>query len=161
MAPRPTAAPMLKALLLLGFSATAAFAADFPGSHFDVSPDKLPAPYATPAVENSSHIVPRPAGAAPMAPKGFTVTVFATGLSNPRWLAVGPNGDVFLAEPDAGKITLLRGGEKADRVTTFATGFDKPHGLAFHDGALYVSDIKAAWRIAYNDGDLKGGAKPR
>ena len=132
-----------------------------PDTHFDVSPSSLPAPYATPAVENSSHIVPRPAAAKPSAPAGFAVSAYATGLTNPRWLTVAPNGDVFLAEPDAGKVTLLRGTDKARTVTTFADGFTKPHGLAFHDGALYVSDQKAVWRVAYKDGATKGGARTR
>ncbi|MGH6872516.1 MAG: PQQ-dependent sugar dehydrogenase [Rhizomicrobium sp.] len=132
-----------------------------PGTHFNVSPDSLPAPYATPAIDNSSHVVARPAGTMPSAPDGFTVSVYASGLSNPRWMAVAPNGDVFLAEPNAGKITLLRGVDSARTVTTFATGFDKPHGLAFHDGALYVGDVKAVWRIAYKVGDTKGGARTR
>ena len=30
------------------------------------------------------------------------------GFDNARWLAVAPNGDVFLAEPTANKVTLLR-----------------------------------------------------
>jgi glucose/arabinose dehydrogenase len=149
-----------KALLLLGFAACPAFAADLPGGHFDLSPRDMPAPYATLAVENSSHVVPRPAGAVPLAPKGFAVSAFATGLSNPRWLAVAPNGDVFLAEPSVGKITLLRGGETAT-VSTFAAGFNKPHGLAFHDGALYVGDVDAVWKLAYTDGALKAGARVR
>ncbi len=151
----------VKVLLLFGFGATAVFAADVPGTHFNVSPDSLPAPYATPAIDNSSHVVARPAGTMPSAPDGFTVSVYASGLSNPRWMAVAPNGDVFLAEPNAGKITLLRGVDSARTVTTFATGFDKPHGLAFHDGALYVGDVKAVWRIAYKVGDTKGGARTR
>jgi glucose/arabinose dehydrogenase len=150
----------LKALLLLGFGVGAAMAADQPGAHFDVSPNSLPAPYATPAVENSSHVVPRPKDARPAAPAGFSVTAYATGLSNPRWMAVAPNGDVFLAEPEANKISLLRGDDAA-KVSTFATGFEKPHGLAFHDGALYVSDSRAVWRIAYKDGALTGGARTR
>lgn len=150
----------LKALLLLGFTVVAAVAADVPGTHFDVSPASLPAPYATPATDNSSHIVARPVATKPSAPAGFTVSAYATGLTNPRWLAVAPNGDVFLAEPDAGKITLLRGTDKAT-ATTFAAGFTKPHGLAFHDGALYVSDQYAVWRVAYKDGSTKGGAKTR
>ncbi len=149
----------VKALLLLGFGVSAATAADMPGTHFEVSPGSLPAPYATPAVENSSKVVPRPAGARPEAPAGFTVTAYATGLSNPRWLAVAPNGDVFLAEPDASKITLLRGTDKATSSKTFASSFDKPHGIAFHDGALYVSDIKAVWRIEDKDG--VAGARTR
>jgi glucose/arabinose dehydrogenase len=75
-------------------------------------------------------------------------------------MAVAPNGDVFLAEPSAGKITLLRGGETAT-ATTFAAGFDKPHGVAFHDGALYVGDIDAVWRLATSDGALAAGARTR
>jgi glucose/arabinose dehydrogenase len=136
-----------KALFYLTFMAVPVSAADQPGSHFDLSPKDMPAPYATVAVENSSHIVPRPAGVLPQVPKGFAVEPFATGLSNPRWMAVAPNGDVYLAEPDAGKITLLRGSEKAT-ATTFATGFNKPHGLAFHNGMLYVGDIDAVWKIS-------------
>jgi len=150
----------LKSLLLLGFMAAPGYAADQPGTHFEVSPKDMPAPYATLAVENSSHIVPRPAGALPQVPKGFAVSVFATNLSNPRWMAVAPNGDVFLAEPNAGKITLLRGGATT-MATTFATGFNKPHGLAFHDGALYVGDIDAVWKLAYSDGALAAGARTR
>jgi len=155
-----------KVLLLLGFGGAVAFAAqaaEVPGTHFDVSPNSLPQPFATPAVENSSRVVARPADAIPQAPKGFSVSIFASGLSGPRWMAVAPNGDVFLAEPDANKITLLRdgGGGKQATVSTFATGFNKPHGLAFHDGALYVGDVDAVWRIAYSDGALTGGKRER
>ncbi|HEX4534106.1 MAG TPA: sorbosone dehydrogenase family protein, partial [Rhizomicrobium sp.] len=145
-------------------SAMADAPADRPGTHFDVSPANLPAPFATPAVDNSSHTVARPAGAAPQAPSGFTVSIFADGLSNPRWMAVAPNGDVFLAEPSAGKITLLRdtnGDGKADKIVTFASGFQKPHGLAFHDGALYVGCIDAVYKLDYRDGALSAGVKTR
>ena len=43
-------------------------------------------------------VVGWPAGAAPTAPAGFTVTRFAEGLDHPRWLLVLPNGDVLAAE---------------------------------------------------------------
>jgi len=153
-----------KALLLLGFSVSAVFGAeagDLPGRHFDVSSGNLPPPYATPTVENSSHVVARPTGMLPQAPKGFSVSVFASGLSNPRWMALAPNGDVFLAEPKDGKITLLRDTGGSVTATTFATGFNEPHGLAFHDGALYVGDLDAVWRIAYRDGALTAGKRER
>lgn len=42
-------------------------------------------------------VVGWPAGAAPTAPPGFTVTRFAEGLDHPRWLLVLPNGDVLAA----------------------------------------------------------------
>lgn len=50
------------------------------------------------------HIAPAkgwPAGATPVAPKGFTVTAFARDLDHPRWLYVLPNGDVLVAETNA------------------------------------------------------------
>ena len=42
-------------------------------------------------------VVGWPAGAAPRAPAGFTVTRLAEGLDHPRWLLVLPNGDVLAA----------------------------------------------------------------
>ncbi|HUO92884.1 MAG TPA: hypothetical protein VMU22_08175, partial [Rhizomicrobium sp.] len=136
-------APFLAIFLMLG----AANAADRPGQHFEVTPKGLPAPYASPAVDNSSAVVPRPANAMPEAPQGFTVTLFAGGLTHPRFLAVAPNGDVFVTEPDAGKITVLSPNGK--RRTTFVSGMNKPHGIAFHDGALYVADMTAVYKFDY------------
>jgi len=143
-------------LALLALAAWPA-AADAPGTIYSVTPKDMPAPYATMAVENSSQTVPRPPGWTPSAPKGFAVTAFAGGLDNPRWLAIAPNGDVFLAQPRSGIVTVLRdskGVGKADVTATFASGFQRPHGLAFHDGALYVGDTVAVWKLAYKDGAL-------
>ena len=43
-------------------------------------------------------VVGWPAGGAPKAPAGFSVTRYAEGLDHPRWLLVLPNGDVLAAE---------------------------------------------------------------
>ncbi|MBS0279085.1 MAG: PQQ-dependent sugar dehydrogenase, partial [Proteobacteria bacterium] len=64
-------------------------------------------------------------------------------------------------EPRANKITILRGTDKATTVATFADGFNRPHGLAFHNGALYVGDADAVWKVEYKNGALKGGKKTR
>jgi glucose/arabinose dehydrogenase len=157
----------LTAALMAGgaavFFAGAAGAADHPGQKFQISPTSLAKPYATPGVANESSSVPRPAGTMPEVGKGFAVSIFAEKLSNARWMAVAPNGDVFLAEPTdtAGKITLLRdtnGDGKADtRFTFLSSGFVYPHGLAFHDGYLYVGDVRGIWRFAYKDGQTVAG----
>jgi glucose/arabinose dehydrogenase len=151
-------------LFLFAFAASPGFAADQPGQHFEVKPSDLPKPYATPAVENSSQKIARPSGALPQVPKGFAVSLFADNLSSPRWMAVAQNGDVFLSEPDANKITILRdtkGTGYADVRLTYATGFRQPHGLAFHGGYLYVGDVNAVWRIPYKDGDTKAKSRER
>src|SRR5437762_12587222 len=159
--------PPLHALYLSLMAAaigTAANAADAPGMKHQICANDMPRPYATPAVANSPEVVPRPQGMLPAVPKGFAISVFASGLTNPRWMAVAPNGDVFLAEPRAGKITLLRdenGDGKADKTFTFATGFARPHGLAFHNGALYVGDVNAVWRLGYKDGATQAAGRER
>src|SRR4051794_3053075 len=98
---RLTMRKLAAAALATTILATAAFAADENeiGAKTAISPDNLPKAHATPAVANISHTIARPVGAAPQAPPGFTVTAFATGLTSPRWMAVAPNGDVFLTEP--------------------------------------------------------------
>ncbi|MBV8801157.1 MAG: sorbosone dehydrogenase family protein [Alphaproteobacteria bacterium] len=138
--------------------------ADAPGMKHEVPLQDLPKPYATPAVDNSSQTVLRPNGWLPQIPKGFRISMFATGLPDPRWMTLAPNGDVFLAEPAAGKVALLRdtnGDGKADKISTFATGFDHPHGLAFRDGALYVGDLDAVWKVPYTEGSTAAPSRTR
>lgn len=151
------AAPVIAGSLMLA----AAQAADVPGQHFEISSASLVKPYLTPAVDNSSTVVPRPAGTLPSVPQGFAVSVFATGLKGPRALAVAPNGDVFVALSDGGEIDVLASRNGKLRRSTFADGFAQPHGMAFHDGAFYVADTEAVWKLGYRDGALKAGAKTR
>ncbi|HEY2011122.1 MAG TPA: PQQ-dependent sugar dehydrogenase [Rhizomicrobium sp.] len=156
------------AVAMMGSAAqiSASKAADHPGQRFQISPASLVKPYATPAAGNESTSIPRPPGAMPEVPKGFQISIFADHLSNARWMAVAPNGDIFLAEPtdSGGKITILRdsnGDGKADKTFTFlpaSAGFVYPHGLAFHEGYLYVGDLRGIWRFAYKDGQTVAGA---
>ena len=62
--------------------------------------------------------------------------MFADALQLPRFMALAPNGDVFVAEPvrNAATITVLRDADKdgvAEMRETFATGLNRPFGLAF------------------------------
>lgn len=154
----------LTVVLLLGFASRAAAGPDEqPGQRFSIAPRSLPAPYATGSSANSSQRVPRPEDARLRLPEGFTSNLFATGVEGARWLAVAPDGDVFLARSYAGKIILLRdtdGDGHADGRWVFAEGFDKPHGMAVLDGWLYVADLDRVWRLPYRPGDTKA-AGPR
>ncbi|MFQ5775624.1 MAG: PQQ-dependent sugar dehydrogenase [Kiloniellaceae bacterium] len=133
-----------------------------PGDRFEVRPGDLPPPYATPSAGNRPARIRRPAGAAPRLPAGFAVNAFASNLAHARWLAVAPNGDVFLAEPNAGRITLLRdadGDGAADLTQTFATGFDSPHGMAIQGNWLYVADLEGLWRLPYRAGQIRAAGR--
>ena len=127
-------------------------AGEHPGQRFELDPARLAEPFATPAADNGGNMIARPAQARPEVPKGFVAEPYVTGLANPRFMALAPNGDVYLAESYAGKITRIRDRQPSQ----FAAGFHYPHGLAFHHGALYVGDLDAVWRL-----DPDTGARTR
>jgi glucose/arabinose dehydrogenase len=136
-----------------------------PGAHFEVLPQSLPAPDPSSSVANPPDIVPRPADATLRVPPGFRAELFAEGLENARYLEVAPNGDVLLAEPAGGKITVLRdetGSGHATKRFTFAEGLRQPHGIAVHDGYVYVADTRRVWRYRWNpqDGTAASPAEP-
>ncbi len=113
--------------------------ADHPevGERIEMYLEDLPPPYATKSASNAPNRIVRPEGATLDVPPGFRANVFADGLDHPRWMAVAPNGDVFLAQPSEGEITLLRdtdGDGHADLTRTFARGHRYPHGLALQGG---------------------------
>ncbi|MBT5373692.1 MAG: sorbosone dehydrogenase [Rhodospirillaceae bacterium] len=160
--------PFFLALYALFFSilaAPAAFCASNtpPGTQFHLLPENLPKPFASPSVSNPPrHAQPRP-NTQLKAPEGFAVNLFADGLEDARWLAVAPNGDVFLAQSDLGRITLLRDTNddgRADFVGVYGDEFDRPHGLAFNDGWLYIADTRRVWRLPYKPGSDTPGTRP-
>jgi len=148
---------ILGTLLAATFLCMTARGADHPGMKHLLLPEDLPKPYVTPAAANSSETIARPKNTLPEAPNGFAVTPFATGLANARFMALAPNGDVFISQPSLDQVAIIHDGV----AHPFATGFNKPHGLAFHDGALFVGDLVAVWRLAYKDGALVAGARSR
>jgi glucose/arabinose dehydrogenase len=159
--PRPAEA------LLRGHDAFGDFSTDHPGVRRMITAADLPAPYATSSAENRASVVPRPSDAWPQAPAGFQVQLFATGLDEPRKIITAPNGDLVVAESDAGAITIFRG-VKSDgsfaQKETFASGLKRPFGLAFYPtGAnpqyLYVGNTGSVVRYAYQNGDLKSRGK--
>lgn len=139
-----------------------------PGTFRHITPTDLPAPYATQSVSTRSRIVPRPDGALPKAPKGFTVALFASGLNQPRVIKTAPNGDTFVMETRAGQIRVFRGitpeGMPREQ-SVFATGLNEAYGMLFypsgdHPQWLYVANTDAVVRYAYRNGDLTATGAP-
>ena len=104
-------------------------------------------------VDNLPVIVPLPPNFQPRVPPGFKVSVLARGFEQPRWLAVAPNGDVFVADSGAGKVLVLADpqapGESASR-TVFADNLNLPFGIAFHDDYVYVANTNEVVRFRYD-----------
>jgi glucose/arabinose dehydrogenase len=124
---------------------------------------QLPEPFATPWNRAIPAIVDRPAEAVLSVPPGFEVDVFAEGLANPRKLAQAPNGDVFVSVSRSGEVVVLRdtdGDGTVDLRHTFASGLERPYGLAFHGGHLYVGNNDAVVRFRYEPGQLEASGRP-
>jgi glucose/arabinose dehydrogenase len=114
---------------------------------------QLPPPFATKSSGNPPEEVKPPQGFLPSVPQGFRVNVFAADFKEPRWLAVAPNGDVFVADSGAGQVIVLRDPQHtggAQQREVFARGLDRPYGIAFHEGYVYIGNTDAVVRFRYD-----------
>lgn len=155
---------VVAAAAIAGLTAPARAADPAPGTRIEIKPSDMPAPGATPSRSNQSATVSRRPDQMPRAPAGFKVSIFADKLNHARWMEVGPDGEVFLAEPHSRHVLLLRdtnGDGVADSRSVFAEGFDYPHGLALRDGALYIGDRAGVWRVPYAAGMDKATTRPQ
>ncbi len=149
--------------VLTGQSAFTDALHESPGTRRHLTVADLPSPKEDESVDNGPNVVAKPANAWPIAPKGFKVDLYATGLDNPRLLRVAPNGDLFLAESGSGKIKVFRGvgaDGKPQQVSVFAEGLSQPFGIAFYPAGpnpqwIYIGDTDEVVRFPYQNGDLK------
>jgi glucose/arabinose dehydrogenase len=90
-------------------------------------------------------------------PEGFHINVFAQ-LDGPRMLTFSPGGVLLASEPGEGKVVALpdaRHSGKADRVVTVLRGLNEPHGIAFHEGKLYVAENDKVRRYDWDESNLR------
>jgi len=141
----------------------------------------LPEPYATKSVAKSSEVIGWSGNHTPVAPSGFTVTKYAGGLENPRWIYVMPNGDVLVAETKkktnvaekvvvtvkgmskshgksemVNRITLFRDSNndgKPDLQSVFLEDLNMPFGMLLLKNYFYVANTDAVWRYPYKENE--------
>jgi glucose/arabinose dehydrogenase len=95
-------------------------------------------------------------------PEGFKIEIFASGLEAPRFMALSPDGVLFVTALDSGKVVALPDRDKdgkADRVITFVKGLKSPHGIDFHEGYLYVGETHQIARFKYDQFNTAPGEK--
>jgi len=121
------------------------------------TPPLQPAPSAVPGrpdipnaeVANNLRGVPQPPFAAepdklPTAklkvPKGFKIEVYVSGIANARSLRIGDKGTVFVSNRVLDKVYAVvdKGSQREAKI--LASGLDRPNGLAFKDGTLYIAE---------------------
>jgi glucose/arabinose dehydrogenase len=94
-----------------------------------------------------------------VAPPGFKVSVFASGLDHPRMLSIGPDSEAYVSEMGAGRVTRLPDRDhdgRADRSETIAESLNEPHGLAFLGRRLYVAENQRVIRVTIPSGSGAG-----
>jgi glucose/arabinose dehydrogenase len=109
--------------VLEGRAAFGDWRADRPGVRRLIRQQDLPPPQPSESVTNRVRVAHR-SGQKPLVPSGFTVNLFASGLAGPRIIRAAPNGDIFVAESRAGRISVLR----RRRITSRA--FARAHSMA-------------------------------
>ena len=145
------------------------YRSDGPGVRRRITTADLPPPYDTPSAQNGPDVVAPPVDAHPYLPPGFRVDVFAHDLVGPRLLRVSPSGDLFVAESQAGRVRALRaadGARAAELEDVFASGLDRPFGIAFYPPGpdpkwVYVAETNGVVRFPYGNGDMRarGGSQ--
>jgi len=175
---------------ITGQAAFADYTQQKPGVRRKITVADLPEPKPSESVDNGPSLVQRPEGAWPIAPAGFKVQIYAGGdaatpmqrsenkkethaptsgtFVMPRIIHTAPNGDLFVADSQAGSIFVLRGvtaAGKAATISTYATGLDHPFGIAFYPAGanpqwVYIGNATTVVRFAYKSGDLKAARAP-
>lgn len=96
-------------------------------------------------------------------PPGYTVSHFAH-VAGVRFMVLGPDGSVYVSRPSAGEVVRLvdaDGNGVAESQSVAASGLNRPHGLAFHGGYLYVANTDGVVRVRVGANGQASGAAER
>lgn len=93
-------------------------------------------------------------------PRGFNVEVYASGIPNARSLRLGDKGTVFVSNRVLDKVYAIvdKGGKREAKI--IASGLDRPNGLAFHKGTLYIAEGTKISKLENIEDNLENPPKP-
>jgi glucose/arabinose dehydrogenase len=155
-------AALVQSKTLTGAEAMGDYTGDAPGVRRKITAADLPKHSAPVPGSWGPRMAPWPAGTGPKAPEGFEVTLFAEGLTNPRYVKGAPNGDIFVTESAANRVRILRdkdGDGKPEVNEVFVENLTQPFGIAFYPAGanpkwVYIASTGSVTRFPY-DGGLK------
>jgi len=100
------------------------------------------------------------------APDGMRVQAYSADVPLARVMLFTPDGDLIVSRTRAGVVSLLERDRNADGIAdghrVLFENLDGPHGLALHDGWLYVAERTAIRRIRFDarTGTVSGSLEP-
>lgn len=95
-------------------------------------------------------------------PPGFTLQLYSADVPLARFMAVTAEGDLLVTRTRADVVSILErdrdGDGAADGHRVLMDGLDGPHGIALHEGWLYVAERTAVGRARFDSatGQLAG-----
>jgi len=93
-------------------------------------------------------------------PRGFRAEVFVSGVADARSLRVGDKGTVFIGNRNRDKVYAVveQGGRREAKV--IASGLDRPNGLAFYEGTLYIAEGTKVSKLERIEDNIDNPGKP-
>src|SRR5690242_4720913 len=77
-------------------------------------------------------------------PSGFSIGIYASDLDGARFMLFTEGGDLLVSAPRPGKIFLVGrdsdGDGRAGPTRVLLQGLDRPHGMVYRSGWLYVAE---------------------
>ena len=92
-------------------------------------------------------------------PAGFHIAVFAD-APHARQMAFSPGGVLLVTDMSDGTVLALPDPKRtgrAGRTVPVLSGLNAPHGIAFHNGKLYIAEINAIRRYDWDESQLRAG----
>jgi glucose/arabinose dehydrogenase len=93
-------------------------------------------------------------------PRGFKIETYASGIADARSLRVGDKGTVFVGNRRRDKVYAIVDKNGKREVKVIASGLDRPNGLAFHDGTLYIAEGTKISKMEKIEDNLDNPPKP-
>ena len=96
-------------------------------------------------------------------PPGFTIAEYAK-VDGVRFMVVAPDGAVYASRPEAGEVVRLVDADRsgtAESQTVAVSGLNRPHGLAFHGGYLYIANTDGVVRVRLGPSGAASGPPER
>lgn len=112
-----------------------------PQPPFPASADKLPLP--------QLHL-----------PRNFKIETYISGIADARSLRLGDKGTLFVSNRNRDKVYAIvnKGGQREAKV--IASSLDRPNGLAFHNGTLYIAEGTKVSKLENIEDNLDNPPKP-
>ena len=96
-------------------------------------------------------------------PAGFEIDLFAEDVTNARSMAISPSGTLFVGTRGDGRVYAIQdtdGDYKADITHTLMKDGNKPNGVAFKDGDLYVAEVNRILKFTDIESRLDNPGEP-